>query len=180
MFLIYLFFLSALVIAVMLVAKRIEEKRRKPLFVLKAIGKGDERARYWIEKALDQYSRSKESLIFWVKKQLPLKSKSYWNKLQTFAKEAGEKYMADIRNSKLMRRSGSEGISEFFKNISEIEKGNGEINEVFEERVEVVVKEFEEIREIAEPTTPQAEQAPKKAPRKRAPRKKKLVVVEAE
>lgn len=165
MFLIYLFFLSALVIGVMLVSKTIEEKRGKSLFVLRAISRGDEKARYWLEKGLHQYSIRKEKILIFVTKQLPLKSKSYWNKFQSWAKEAGAKYASDLRNSKLLRRSDSEGISEFFKNISEIEKGSGEINEIFEDKE-------------SEPISPEEKTQP--IIKKGIPRKKKLTVIEIE
>ena len=55
-------------------------------------------------------------------------SKSFLNKLSAFLEKKREEYMNNMRNSRLLKKD--EGISEFFKNLSQIEKGNGEIHDV--------------------------------------------------
>ena len=155
MFSFYLFILSGLVIATMLVAKRVGERKKTGVFFLKIISRGDERARELHHQAIHQYSVNKERAYLLVTKQMPIRARNYWNKFQVQVREAAEKYSGDIRNSRLLKRS--DGISEFFKNISDIEKG-GEINEVYEDRESVVLE----------------------IPKKRVPRKKKVAVVESE
>jgi len=176
-----LFILSGTAIATLLLAKRVEEKRRKTNFILKAISKGDERFRTIHHKSIHSYSIGKERLAFWLKKQLPMRSKNLWNKFQALVAQTADKYMGDIRNSRLLKKP--DGISEFFKNISEIEKGGGEINEVYLEEKQIAEsitapKEMSvvEVKEIIE-------EKPLKLLRKRpstpkAPRVKKVRVIE--
>jgi hypothetical protein len=185
----YLFILSALVIVTMLVAKRIEEKKRASVLLLKLVSRGDERARVWYNQALQHYSIGKEKAEILVKKQLPLRTRHLLNKAISYSQELSAKYLGDVRNSRLLKRS--DGISEFFKSISEVEKGTGEINETFINEAESLpdVQELtQEVVEAVETTfiepIQEVLEKPKKAPRKRssaprAPRRKKLVVVEA-
>lgn len=198
MFTFSLFVVSGGIIATLAVAKRIEEKKKRTPFVLKAVSRGDERVRELHHEALRQYSQAKEKSAFWVKKQLPLKLKSTINKLQAYAKEMSVEYLGDVRGSRMIKKS--EGISEFFKNISDIEKGTGEINEslpaevtenfnietteempveVSETRVETVITTEVESKPVHMVTAkdPVPAAAPKK---KRAykPRVKKLAVLQ--
>ncbi len=154
-----IFILSGVGIVTLTVAKRLEEKRRAQTIVLRAVSKGDERMRDIHHKALHHYSYSKEKFAFWFKKQLPLKLKSLWHKVQLYVREKSVEYLGDVRNSRLLKKS--DGISEFFKNISEIEKGGGEINdEVF----------------VAEPMPTLEPIVPAMLPKKpRTPRKPKVV-----
>ena len=123
-----IFILSGAGIIILTLAKRLEEKRRgAPTLILRAVSRGDERVRNLHHKALHHYSVSKDKFGFWFKKQLPLKLKIAWNKLEAELKERGASYLGDMRNSRLLKKP--DGMSEFFKTISEIEKGTGEINE---------------------------------------------------
>lgn len=164
----FLFILSAVVIVTMLLAKRMEERKKADVFLLKMVSKGDVTARVLHHKGLHYYSIGKDKIYFWVRKQLPLRAKNWLNKSISWAQETLNKYMGDMRNSRLLKRS--DGISEFFKNISDVEKGNGEINEIYEERESVVIS-----YEVSKPAT--VAQTPKK---KSLPRKRKITVVEAE
>ncbi len=195
-----LFILSGTIIAVLAIAKRMEEKRRQTPLVLRAVSHGDERIRKFHHEALFQYSQAKDKSAFYLKKQLPLKLKSLINKLNAYAKEKGVEYFGDMRGARLLKKP--DGISEFFKNISEIEKGTGEINEslppelqedfqvetaekpieVTETRVETIVSTDIEEKPVhlvteLEPAPAAATAKPK---RKRAyrPRVRKLAVLE--
>ena len=126
-----LFAISGAALVTITISKRIEEKKKRTVLILRAISQGDERLRELRYKALQAYSLGKERLYFVATKQAPLKAKSFWNRFAAYMREVGKRYAGDIRNSKLLRRS--DGISEFFKSISEIEKGNGEIDKPFEE-----------------------------------------------
>jgi hypothetical protein len=128
-----LFVISGAMIATLTVAKRIEEKKKRTPLVLRVVSRSDERIRELHGEALRKYSQTKDKSAFWIKKQLPLKLKSLVNKMQAYAKEKGEEYLGDMRDSRLIKKS--DGISEFFKNISEIEKGGGEINETLPEEL---------------------------------------------
>jgi len=50
--------------------------------------------------------------------------------MTSFLKERREQYVNIMRDSRLLKKS--DGISEFFKNMSDVEKGNGEIHDTFE------------------------------------------------
>lgn len=110
------------------------EKTKKNFLILSLISRGDIRARELSHDVAHLYSEFRGWLEFFVKKQLPLRTKSTLNKSQVFIKEQSDKYLELIRDSKLLRKS--DGISEFFKNVSSVEKGNGEIDgysEAFQE-----------------------------------------------
>lgn len=151
-----LFTLSGVAIVTLTIAKRIEEKRKKDFFILNAISRGDIHLRKLHHKILNYYSEGKEKLFFLAKKQVPMRAKSLLNRSVTLLKETAEKHIGNARNSRLLKKS--DGISEFFKNISSVEKGIGEINESYNE------PEF----------------APETTPKKRSPRRKKITVVETE
>lgn len=127
---IIIFVISGLAIILLVVAKSLGEKRRRSFFILNAISKGDTHVREFYHKAVRSYSEGKEKVLFFFKKQIPIHSKNSSNKLLSFLKEKKERYTNNIRDSKSLKKS--DGISEFFKNMSNIEKGNGEINDVYE------------------------------------------------
>src|SRR5689334_5591114 len=104
-----LFVISGLFIAGLVSAKMVEMKRRKPLLPLKLISLGDHRVREWSHIAAHGYAEWKERGLFFLEKQLPLHSKNTMNKAKGFLKEKAEKYMGDIRNTKLLKKN--EGIS---------------------------------------------------------------------
>ena len=171
MFLISIFALSGTAIVTLTVAKRIEERKKKTIFILRAISRGDERLRAMHHMSLHFYSGGKEKIYFWVTKQLPMRAKNSWNKFVTYIREAGEKYGGDMRNTKLLKKS--EGISEFFKNISELEKGSGEINDFY-----LPEEELNTTPIVASVEKPKIVKASRK--RSSGPRRKKLTVVEME
>lgn len=122
-----LFLLSGIAIIVLTLSKRVEERRRTRFFLLRSVSRADKRVREFHHEALHFYSGGKDKFSFWIRKQLPMKLKSLSNKLQAYAGEKSVEYLGDIRNSRLIKRS--DGISDFIKSISDIEKGSGEINE---------------------------------------------------
>ncbi|MBI2065794.1 MAG: hypothetical protein HYT68_01865 [Candidatus Zambryskibacteria bacterium] len=125
------FIISGIAIVVLVGAKKMEEKRNKPLFVFNIISKGDKHVRELYHKMVNMYSEGKEKILFFFKKQVPIQSKNLLNKSVSFLKEKRAQYINNMRGSKLLKKS--DGISEFFKNMSNIEKGNGEINDVYED-----------------------------------------------
>jgi len=78
------------------------------------------------------YDLVKEKTILWTTKQLPLRAKSTWNKSTSLISELGNQYLEKIRDTKLLK-SKKDGISEFFKNINEVKKGQGSIEEPWPE-----------------------------------------------
>ena len=131
MTLIAIFAVSGLVILTLLVTKSLERKRKKSFFILAAVSRGDIRIRELYHRAVRLYSEGKEKILFFFKKQIPIHSKNFLNKLLSFLREKRAQYIDNMRNSRLLKKS--DGISEFFKNMSDVEKGNGEINDVYED-----------------------------------------------
>lgn len=172
-----LFVIAGLGLAALTLSKRFELKRKHKGLLLKAISRGDEQARRLYHEALRFYDEGTHKASFVIKKQLPLKAKSYFNKFVAFMKERGEERFGNIRNSRFIKKN--EGISEFFKNISEIEKGKGEINDSSHEEFLREAMAYEE-GPLAYRVTPDPILAPipPKPVRKRAPRRKKIQVVE--
>ncbi len=123
----YFFFFSGAVMVVLMIAKRIEEKKRKTLYVLRLISRGDEYCRKLHARVLGSYSSGKERAYFMVAKQLPRYSRSSLNKAVSRLEDKMSQYLERLRDSHLLKKD--EGISEYFKSISEVEKGGGEINQ---------------------------------------------------
>ncbi len=140
MTLIAIFAISGLSILVLLTAKSIEKRRKKSLFILSAISKGDIRVRELWHKALDTYSSGKERALFLLTKQVPMRSKNFINKSVAFINERRAEYMGRMRDSRLIKKP--DGISEFFKSMSEVEKGGGEINDYLEDSSQEDKKEL--------------------------------------
>lgn len=126
-----IFTISGLSIVTLVVAKRLEEKRRKSFFISRAISKGDTHIRKFYHHAVRFYSEGKEKAHFFFRKQIPLHSRNSLNKSLSFIREKREQYVNNMRDSRLLKKP--DGISEFFKNMSDIEKGNGEIHDVCED-----------------------------------------------
>lgn len=126
-----IFAVSGLSIALLIVAKSMEERRKKPLFISNAISKGDIHIRKLYHTAVNLYSEGREKIFFFFKKQIPMHSRNSLNKTITFLKEKKDKYTDNMRDSRLLKKS--DGISEFFKNMSDVEKGNGVIHDVYED-----------------------------------------------
>ena len=123
MFTLFIFYISGACIALLILAKVLESKRRKSFFFLRLISKGDERFRDISVQATHAYSEYKEKGEFFLSKQLPLHTKNFVNKSETLAKEKFEKYLGDIRNSRFLQPK-NEGISDFFKNMKVLEEEN--------------------------------------------------------
>ena len=128
---IYIFSASGFAILLLVTTKRLQQKLKKPFFVFNIISKADAQIRALYQKLVHLYSDSKEKTSFLIEKQIPIHSKNVLNKSISFIKEKRDQYIGNIRNSRLLKRP--DGISEFFKNMSEIEKGNGEIHEGLED-----------------------------------------------
>ncbi len=131
MIVISIFAISGLSIITLVIAKRLEEKRRKSFFISKAISKGDTHIREFHHRVVHFYSEGKEKISFFCKRQIPIHSRNSLNKLLSFLREKRGRYVNNMRDSRLLKKS--DGISEFFKNMSDIEKGNGEIHDSFED-----------------------------------------------
>lgn len=126
-----IFAFSGLAIFSIIAAKILESKMKRPFFVLSIISKGDVLVRNAYHKLADLYLEWKEKLALILTKQLPLRARNEFNKLVASIKTLTERHVGNVRNSRLLKKS--DGISEFYKNISEIEKGNGEINDTLED-----------------------------------------------
>lgn len=133
----FIFYVSGAVVAILLLAKIWESKRRKSFMFLNLISKGDEGFRNFSHDATHAYSVFKEKGDFFIRKQLPLHTRNTINKTEILIKEKAEKYLGNMRNSKLLHPR-SEGISEFFKNISEMEKQSAEALENSDLNEEIV------------------------------------------
>lgn len=116
-----IFIVSGLVIAALIGAKMIEERKKKKPFLLRLVSLGDERARHLSHGFAHKYSELKERVSFFMKRQLPLRSRNFLNKAQAVIKEKAEKHIGDIRGSRFLKKS--DGISEYFKSISDKESG---------------------------------------------------------
>ncbi len=131
MTLIVIFIISGLVIITLIAVKGWEAKRRKPFFITRAISKGDIYTREIYHKAIHFYYEDKEKAIFFLKKRIPIHTRNTLNKMISFLEEKRRMYADNMRDSRLLKKS--DGISEFFKNMSDVEKGNGEIHDVYED-----------------------------------------------
>lgn len=124
-----IFAVSGFSIMALFAAKGIEVMRKKPLFLLKAVKKADARLHTVHHGTLHFYENWKEQAAFFMSRQAPMRIKNSWNKMETFVRERKEEYLLKMRDARIIKRR--EGISEFYKNLASIERGNGEINETF-------------------------------------------------
>ena len=106
----------------LVVAKYQGERRRQQLFILEIISNGDMSVRDLSHRAAHSYSEFKNWAEFFLKKQLPMQTKSWFNKSQAFIRSKSDTYLEMIRDSRLLKKS--DGISEFFQNTSTTEKGS--------------------------------------------------------
>ena len=116
------FFISGLAIILLLV---------RPFFISNTISKSDRHARNFYHRVVHFYSVGRERTLFLLRNQVPMHSRNSRNKLLAFLRERRKQYINNMRDSKLLKKS--DGMSEFFKNMSNIEKGNGEIHEEYED-----------------------------------------------
>jgi len=131
MTLIVIFIISGLAIILLITVKGLEAKRRKLFFITRAISKGDIYTREIYHKVVRLYYEGKEGVIFFFKKRIPIHTRNTLNKIIFFLEEKRRKYADNMRDSKLLKKQ--DGMSEFFKNMSDVEKGNGEIHDVYEQ-----------------------------------------------
>jgi len=131
MALIIIFALSGICLVILLSTKMSELKHRRTFFPLNFISKSDHRIREITHLATHHYSEFKERGEFVLTKQLPLHSKNILNKTKTLIKEKVEKHLGDIRNTRLLGNK-KDGISEFFKNLSDKERTGIEAGEKLE------------------------------------------------
>jgi hypothetical protein len=117
MFLETIFLISGVGIALLLLTKMREiQKGRTPL-LLRIISLGDSRMKDMSHQTAHLYSDTKESLKFFVEKQLPLHTKNTYNKLKATFDEKAAMLMNDVRGHKIFKKDG--GISEYFKQMDE-------------------------------------------------------------
>jgi len=112
-------------IIILITGKMWEEKNRKSFFLLRWISKGDERFREFSQSSAHKYADLKEDAGFLIKRQVPLHTRNIANKTYAMFQEKGNKFLSDLKEGKLFGRK-NEGISEFLKDISEMEKENGQ------------------------------------------------------
>ncbi len=155
-----IFYSSGAIIALLIFAKVWESKRDKPFFFLSVISKSDARLRQLSHDATHAYSEYKERGEFFFKKQLPLRARSFWNKVMAWVKNNIDKHVGDIRNTRLLNHK-KDGISEFFRNISNNESDAAYVpdmpvpteagDEIIEEGIGVInIPEIEVVEEIHE------------------------------
>ncbi|MBX4195635.1 hypothetical protein KW796_01605 [Candidatus Parcubacteria bacterium] len=125
-----IFIISGLALGTMIWAKVWEDKHRKKPILLRLISLGDERVRTVSHELAHRYSEWKDQADFFLHKQLPLRTRNFINKTNTVIKEEAIKRIGDIRGSRFLKKS--DGISEFFKSISDKET-NGRIDESLDE-----------------------------------------------
>jgi len=173
MVLVTIFAISGVALVTITTAKRLELKRQKTPKILNLIARGDTYVRDLNHRVFDYYFGSKDGLDFFFKKWVPVQTKLSFNKTVNKLKDQVGEYVNDMRDAKLLKKS--DGISEFFKNIKEIEKGQGEINDIFtpEETNEEITPTVEV---KIEETTP-IEPAPKPIAKTTKPKRKRKVKV---
>lgn len=115
-----IFALSGIGLIVLILVKMKALQTKKPALLLGLISLGDHRVRDVYQKTTHHYSEVKEKGRVLLTKQLPMHSKNFLNKAETLVKEKSEKYLGNIRNSRLLN-SKKEGLSEFFKNLRDKE-----------------------------------------------------------
>jgi len=125
-----IFAFSGTMVLLLPVAKHLGQGRENPFIIFRLISRGETHAREIYHTTIHLYTEWKERLTLLFKKKIYLYSRNILNKLSTFVEEKRLEYLNNMRDSKLLKRQ--DGISEFYKNMSSVEKGNGEIYEDFE------------------------------------------------
>lgn len=120
-----IFALSGVGIILLILVKLRALQTKKPAILLGLISLGDHRVRNVYQKTTHHYSEVKEKGRVLVTKQIPMHSKNLLNKAETLVKEKSEKYLGNIRNTRLLNNK-REGLSEFFKNLSDKENGDSQ------------------------------------------------------
>ncbi len=134
-----IFLFSGLVISSILLAKKIEIKYKRTFLLLRAITRGDERVRDYSHRFAHFYSESKEKAHLLVSRRLPLHSKKLLSKANTKVQDLSSIYLEKIRGIKALKRT-DDGISDFFKNLSNKELGRNETASEGSQNLEEVVE----------------------------------------
>src|SRR5690606_463017 len=124
-----IFAVSGIAILFLFAAKGFEMRRRKPSMFLHIAKRADTKTGALYFKLLHFYSDSKEKTHLFLNRQAPMKIKSAMVKFGTFLKERREEYLMKMRDARILKKNS--GISEFYKNLSNIDKGNGKIEDGF-------------------------------------------------
>ena len=126
MFPFIIFIFSGVAIVVIIFAKWWELRKHESVWVLRMISKTDKHIRQLSHHLTHQYSVYKDKSQVLVKKQIPLHAKNVANKTEALLREKLEKYVGNIRNTKFLNSKNKEGISEFFKNMKNLEEETAE------------------------------------------------------
>lgn len=123
------FIVSGAVIVLLLIAKKLSMSKGEQVFVLKIIAKTDKLTREIYHRMVHYYSEIREGTIHFLDKKAGMYLRNLYNKLVSYVDEKRDLYTYNMRNTKLLKGSHSD-ISEFLKNVSDVEKGNGKIEEI--------------------------------------------------
>jgi hypothetical protein len=121
MFLELLFLISGVCLAFLIFEKARTMKKDRGSLFLRVISLGDERMKDLSHRTAHLYADKKEDAIFFVKKQLPLHTRNIYNKSSAALKESANVIVGDLRGSRFLKKS--DGLSEFFRSLSEKENG---------------------------------------------------------
>lgn len=121
-----IFLLSGLMIVFLIHAKMVEDKREEKPAILRFVSMGDEHVRTLSVELAHKYAEWKAKAEFFVNKQFPMHARNFVNKTNAVIKERVTKHVGDIRGSRFLKKS--DGLSEFFKSISEKET-NGRLED---------------------------------------------------
>lgn len=124
-----IFAVSGIMIILLTVAKGLSGRRGKNFFILRAISRGDTYARRVYHLVIHFYSESRDRILFFLQKQIRMHMRNSWNKMLAFVHNRRDRYLNQMRDSKLLKKQ--EGISDFLRNISDIDRGNGEIHDSY-------------------------------------------------
>jgi len=120
-----IFLLSGLSIATLVLVKIQALKTKRAPLLLDFISSGDHHVREIYQNMTHRYSDLKEKGNVLITKQLPMHTKNLLNKTENLVKEKSEKYIGNIRNTRLLNNR-KKGISEFFKNLSDKENADSQ------------------------------------------------------
>lgn len=146
-----IFTVSGVAIAVLILSKKYELRYKKETLVLRLVSRGDERLKELNHKLAEHYLKARDEIERFIKKTVRMRVKLSLNKFTSFIKERMDEYSESLRDTRLLKKS--DGLSEFFKSIKEVEKGQGEIVDHIEivERVEPPVIEAKPETEVTKP-----------------------------
>lgn len=137
-----IFLVSGALIALLLFTKVREMKTRRRPALLRVISLGDVHMKELSHRSAHFYADSKEDVKFFVEKQFPMHLKRAWGKTETFVLEKWHILAEDLRNAKVLKKTGN--ISDYFQSMNEAEeadrlsdeKSNEDASATAENRVE--------------------------------------------